>query len=380
MSLPFPRWRSVLVCSLFLALFGWQPCALAEDDSYACLRGGAWKGHIGNAPVTLSFEVAGVSELTGSSADQPIAPIGRYYYRDQWQDLLLVPDSRHSLRWNEVDPAGRVTGYWTLNCHARTLSGVWTSTDHKRSAPIEADIALDEEYMTAKVTPITPVVVPQRRMQDSRYELIAFPKLKSFYTIRLKGDSLGIRKINDNLWTDLLTNFREAMKCTVANQGYKVMKAGELFNYDVYNDVVALNRKYLVVSLGTQFLCPGNPHPYSDSRVSVFDLESGKAEQMKTWFALTYQDAPTKTGALGRLVRTQYDKQRGDVEDANECFNNVDYNVGWTYPSAAGMNFVVAADWYGASNCNEHVTIPFDQIRPFLSDAGRQKIGYFRSK
>ncbi|GAB7549951.1 hypothetical protein CS8_096640 [Cupriavidus sp. 8B] len=60
------------------------------------------------------------------------------------------------------------------------LSGIWTSTDHKRSAPIDANIALDEEYMTAKVTPITPVVVPQRRTQDSRYELIAFPKLKSF--------------------------------------------------------------------------------------------------------------------------------------------------------------------------------------------------------
>ncbi len=121
--------------------FGWQPCASADEDPYACLHAGVWQGSIGNAPVTLSFEISERSDEPPPSGSASLqAPFGHDYYRDQWQDLLLVPDKAVPRQWDEMDPAGRVTDHLSLTCRERQLSGVWRSADSGQSAPIEAKV------------------------------------------------------------------------------------------------------------------------------------------------------------------------------------------------------------------------------------------------
>jgi len=338
------------------------------------------EGVIGSTRITLSLDVGFglLTEWTGTTQDS--APVGRYYYRQQWQDLLLVPDRKQSFQWDEVDPRGRVTGRLALKCDGAKLTGVWRNPDGTRPTPIELRNAGRDRYIASKIQQANPVIVNQQGEHDNRYDEIALPRLMRLTTYRLTGESPGIRRINNALWKDLLSNADEAQKCTVANQGLQALGESALYNYDTYNAILAMNRKYVVVLLGTQFNCPGNPHPYSNSSVTVFDLESGEAEDMKTWFAQPYQDASKTDDSLGRMVMVRYFAKRGDEDDQIACSEHVDFDVAQAHPDADGMNFSVRSDSYGASNCNEEVSVPFDRVLPFLSEKGRRNIRYFQMK
>lgn len=378
---PLSRGLSAWVFCLLLVFSIWQSSVHAAENPYECLHSWATKkGAIGSTRVTLSFDVGRLMDFEQTGTAQDSAPLGRYYYRDKWEDLLLVPDRNVPFQWDEVDPRGRITGRLFLECHATTVTGVWRSADGARSVPIELRDADGDRYFAGKIQQASPVSVAPQGRHDDRYHEIALPWVKRLTTYHLKGKSAGIRRINDALWNDLLSNADEAQKCTVANRWHQAPGESPLYYYDTYNTILATNRKYVVTSLGAQFNCLGNPHPYSNSRVMVFDLESGEIEDMKSWFAQPYQDASKSDNRLWHLIMVRYFAKRGDEEDQIACSEHVDFDVARAYPNANGMSVQVASNWHGTGNCNEEVSVPFDKILPFLSEKGRRNIRYFRAK
>ena len=148
-----------------------------------CRDGQAWSGTIGDVPVMMEFDHVAWDNR----------PVGRYYYRQSLEDLILTPDPDKK-DWRETDADGTLTGRLTVSCDEKTLTGTWTSPDGKKTNPIHAEAA--KEYSKPRLDGMKVQYGPTRKVGSHRYDVVRVAGIDGVNGVRLLGDGAGISKIN----------------------------------------------------------------------------------------------------------------------------------------------------------------------------------------
>ncbi|MDK2126146.1 hypothetical protein [Parachitinimonas caeni] len=343
---------------LVLALTGAALPALGDD----CLTR-IWKGKVGDIPVMIAFESLGADSQIG----------GRYYYRNQMEDLLLIRDAPSVAQWKEVDPKGRVTAYLSLTCRGDELIGEWQAADGKRRLQITAYAANAETYSRQRFEAVRPRLVERLRFGANRYERIAVAEHASHLGLRLVGNGAGLARINQTLMQDFLAALDNDIQCRAQGRWMQ----GEQHSYENTSEwrVIAWNRTYVVIGSQSSGYC-GGAHPYSGSGAMTYDLETGQKVDISTWLTADYQQSISRDSKLWRTLIKRY---RSGSEYDEACIDSLEFSASMVWPTSSGMVFQPFAP-YALQFCIEEVEVPYSAIAGFLSPLGKSQVRRFQGR
>jgi len=337
-----------------------------------------WRGAIGATPVTLTFDIVSPRDITlGENAALPDRPIGRYYYRDGWDDLLLVPDPMREAGWKEVDPSGRVTGRLFVMCDGSQLSGRWESPDGKRSLRLQATSVRGERYSTVKLRGTSLIRHETTAESAGRWESVWYPQLESVSTVQLKDVGGGARKVNNFLFDEFVAKADDALRCLVLNQGATLLKDARDTTHRFIDKVgvVELNDRFVVLKTDAQEECAGETPDYSapEGTPALLNLSTGKIESTGSWF----RDDEVAVRGLEEQMKIAYMK----LEDVAlpDCLTSVDFDRSLGYPHNGAFHFFATKSVATDRSCDREVVLPVEAVQPFLSPTGRDNIRHFKA-
>lgn len=318
-----------------------------------------WTGAVGSAPVMIEFDTIG--------ADNTLA--GRYYYRNNMDDLLLIRDPANFSRWKEIGPKGQVTGYVTISCSGESLTGEWRSPDGLRTQQLNARPDPSHAYAKNRLDAIKPMVVARKSLSTFRYEQLEAKGQQSITGLRLVGDGSGIAKINEKLKREFLSAIDEDITC----RSYGRLSRGE--NHGFENEaewgVVAWNKAFVVVSASASGYC-GGAHPNFGSGASTYDVTTGDSEDVSSWLVEDYRKDISSASRLGKLLIQLF------LQEGNEpqCRDEIQLSGQVVWPTPKGMVFQTWAP-YASSACISDIVVPHSKITSYLSPRGKSKIQNF---
>lgn len=341
--------RFLALLSLAITLVAYSPVPANAED---CLDQ-TWKGTIGAAAVMMVFDSIG--------EDGALA--GRYYYRTSLEDLLLVNDSEKPGRWKEVDPKGKVSGYMTLNCNGKSLSGNWSSPDGSKTLPVSAEVQEGDTFSKPRLEGLKTKVMESGEAGGSKYEIFFAQGFDSVKGLRLAGDAKAVADINKTLMERFTGSLVEAIDCKAMGR----LQRGEGDNgytYELETSVIAWNRDFVVIGEKTSQYC-GGIHPLYGAGATTYNLQTGGEEDLSQWLTEPYRKEIPEDSPLGKLIMKTYNPDE-------ECLDAVEFSGDGIWPTPEGMIFRPSAP-YAATACIEDVTLSYESLAPFLSPAGKTK-------
>jgi len=348
---------------VLLPLFFFAQYAVAEENqtpsqNQDCLMR-TWKGAIGSVPIMMEF--------TDMGPNQTIA--GRYYYRTNLVDLLLVHDETEQARWKEIDSNGRETGRLTLTCTGNSLTGEWQSLDGARTLPISASAKPIYDYSKTRLDAVKHPVTERKAFAANHYELLKVQGYPMVTGLRLIGEGAGIAKINHGLMEDFISNLDNAMTC----QSYGRLSRGDDHGFEEESqwDIVAWNRAFVVIKYSSSGYC-GGAHPHSEWDATTYSLATGDHEDMSKWFVEDGVTDPT----LSEFLFTLYFPNSPGKEDQYDMECREVFQLDSRWPTSTGMSFHTGAP-YGQHMCIDDIVVPYQKLLPYLTPYGKTRVKYF---
>jgi hypothetical protein len=340
--------------SLATAFAGFACRADAQD----CIAR-TWKGTVGGVPVMMQFDYIG--------KDSSLA--GCYYYRSSIVDLLLVRDDARPDRWKELDPKGKVTGYLTLSCKENSLSGTWSSPEGSKTLPISAEVQPDDSFSKQRLAGLKTIVTKRGSTGKFAYELFTAQGFAAVKGLRLLGDGKAVADINSVLMDRFTDTLDDAITCIISGR----LRLGEDHNYyhEFEMSMIAWNKAFVVIGESDSQYC-GGIHPLYGSGATTYSLETGREEDVSQWLIDRYRKDIAKDSPLGKVIMEQYSQE-------DECADSIELSGDSAWPASTGMTFRPTAA-YVDTGCIEDITVPYKDLSPYLSPAGKTNVQAFQNR
>lgn len=359
-----------------LALLAAVPAA-AQTDPAPQPWEGVWQGTLGTYPVRLCL-----------SQRSETWSVGAYYYLSQLKTISL--DRQDDGSW--VEKAGSsdaVTGRWTLRASGNGLSGEWKQG--AKSLPlaltrVAADIANGacgtREFLAPRIQPVKLREAP-KALGKFAYRELTWDVGKGFPDVSLASLAYapvqpGDKAINAALRLDPARREGEAdyVSCYQGSLGSLGTDGDFSFGYAPRTATSA----YLTVTANAGGFC-GGAHPYAGYWWLTFDRKTGKKVDLGTWLTPAavprgdwFEDSAQRplSPAFRKLLLR---KLAIADSECREVVSDVEY---WTIGlDRTGLVFSPSLP-HVAQACGEDAAVPFAQLGPWLSAAG--KAGMARQK
>jgi hypothetical protein len=327
--------------------------AYAKEDCFAQV----WKGTVGTVPMVMEFQNEG----------EDAALVGRYYYRTSLVDLLLMSDGAKPGRWKELDPKGKITGFITLTCADKKLTGTWASPDRAKTLPIAAEAALSGSYSKTRLADLKPALVKREAIGKLKYELFKAPGVDEVRGIRLMDEGKPVADINGALMRRFMDKLDEDLDCKAV--GRWLCRDDDAYGGKLEMSMVAWNKGFVVIAEEHSQYC-GGLHSEYYSGATVYNLQTGRTEDISQWLVEQYRKEISKKSLLGKVIMKAY--TQGDT-----CRDSVEFTGEAAWPTADGITFLPSAS-YTESACIEHVNVPYKSMAPYLSPLGKTNVQLFQ--
>ncbi|MBK6802432.1 MAG: hypothetical protein IPG83_13395 [Novosphingobium sp.] len=360
-----------------LALLAAVPAAAQDAAAPPQPWEGVWQGTIGTYPVRLCL-----SQRSDSWS------VGAYYYLSQLKTIGL--DRRDDGSW--VEKAGSsdaVTGRWTLRPAGDSLAGEWQQGAKvlplaltRVAADITDGACGTREFLAPRIQPVKLREAPKTLARFAYRELTwdvgrGFPEvsLTSFaYSPVASGDKAILAALRlDPARPEGEADYVSCFQGALGSLG----KDGDFsFGYAPR----AVSAAFVSVTASAGGFC-GGAHPYADYWWLTFDRKTGKKVDLGTWLTPAavprgdwFEDSSLRplSPAFKRLVL-----RRLRFEDS-ECRTVVSeaelWNIGL---DRTGLVFSPSLP-HVAQACGDDAAVPFAELGPWLSAAG--KAGAARQK
>lgn len=316
---------------------------------------GVWSGTIGGIPISM--------EITET--------YGRYYYRENFSDLVLIPTNSLATEWQELDSKGKQTGRAYLSCNSGKLEGIWMSADKSKTLSINA---VSSASYDARRTARLPLKVQKTQTLGSRsIDTIAVNGTPALNTLRLRGEGPGIRQVNSLLQKELADIVTNHMICV--NMGYAAGRFQDPWGDERNQEPAFWVGNVLSVRSFYSGYC-GGAHPYHVQSYRTYDTSAGKAIPIENWLDSAYRKEIPLGSKLDAMVKSQMlggKKSPDDLPaDQRECAEealNKPAQISSIEKQGMGFDFLFP---YSMSACREDYVIPWRKIRPFLSEEGKR--------
>lgn len=325
----------------------------SADAAVPC--GGVWSGTLGGIPITM--------EITET--------YGRYYYRENFSDLVLVPTTSLATEWQESDSKGKQTGRAYFNCGAGKLEGIWMSADESKTLSINA---VSSTSYDARRTARLPLKIRKTQTLGSRsIDMIFVNGIPSLNALRLRGEGTGIQRVNGLLQKDLAGNVSSHLSCVAGS-----LATGRLedpWGEELDQQAVFWAGDVLSVQTSYGGYC-GGAHPYHGQSYQTYDTSTGKAIPIANWLDTAYRKKVDLESTLGKMIKSKLlggKKSPGDLPaDERECAEEALTNPAYiTAIEKQGIGFGFPFP-YAMSPCEMNYVIPWTKMRPFLSEEGKR--------
>lgn len=333
---------------------------------------GVWQGTIGALPVRACLQERSETHRNGS-----------YYYLSRLAPIPLSHENDGS--WAEENDSGR----WAVTAAGSRLTGTWRGGG--RSLPIaltRVAVAPNDEdpcgsaaYITPRLRP-SKVVAKQARKDGFTYTELVYDVGPSFPEVGISSFSYpptrpGDRAINAALRLDPAkpegdADYVGCMKMALAGGG----RDGD-FQLTYAPDLVT--PEYLSVAVNAGGFC-GGAHPDESLWHVLFDRVSGRKIDLSGWLTagavVPGGDEPGTsirriTPALRVLALKHFPFGRGEDADCREAIAGEDY---WELAlTRKGIAFTPSLP-HVIQACEDAAEVPFAELAPFLSPAGRAGI------
>lgn len=356
-----------LLCTLFLLFFGIT--AQAKNLQYA----GVWKGSIGDNKLMVCFTSSTFAE---------------FYYLRNLRGILLEPldmtPQKDTTRWKETNGLygddEKISGFWEVagikpGVAVKNLDLTWTSPDGKKQIPVKltkapvvtrpgipkSDICGANYYKPLEDD--LPHTSKELKFEGREYRSISTPAATVF---ELPASAPGSKNFNDhtrNLLKDAADEFYVCLR-----NGGKESVWGRGFEPLVWTD-----SKLVVKDWMSDVVCDQS-HGLAYEMYETFDLRTGKMIDTWTWVKQgdknsggeNKQKTPLKT--LLKKLKNQKPEQcmmGGDAFDIDD-----------PYAGKSGMVFRLS-HLNPMGLCEDTITIPYKQMMPFLTPAGKAAVAEF---
>ncbi len=328
---------------------------------------GGWAGRIGSYKVMVCIGTDGGSYLYAShAAKAPLALSAQDDAGRQWEE-------------QEQGPAGKVSGHWRLgDVSGRVLQGQWTDAAGKRSLPISLErvgepggcdfAALQRQ---AGLHPETVTSGKEAVRNGIHYRTIS----------ALDGSVNSIQLIDaggryDALNKKLRENFAKEISDGEECQAGSSLNNGLLgWSYSSGVEPVALHGgRWLTLRSSLDYYC-GGAHPDSGSFLQTVDVRSGAPLDIGRWIKMGKDGAlpASLSGMIGRQAMAQ--RGGGKDDDCAEVYASDDSAFSGYNMSLGAHGIVFQKELpHVVYACSEDVEIPFAQLAPFLTAAGKAEI------
>lgn len=359
-----------------LALIAAVPAA-AQDTSPPQPWEGVWQGTLGTYPVRLCL-----------SQRSETWSVGAYYYLSQLKTIGL--DRQDDGTW--VEKAGgsdAVTGRWTLRPSGNALSGEWKQG--AKSLPlaltrVAADLSdgacAAREFLEPRIQPVKLRETP-KALGKFAYRELAWDVGKGFPEVSLTSLAYapvqpGDKAINAALGLDPAKREGEAdyVSCYQGSLGSLGTDGDFSFGYAPR----AATSSFLTVTANAGGFC-GGAHPYADYWWLTFDRQTGKKVDLGTWLTPAavprsdwFEDSALRplSPAFKRIVLRRL--KFADSECRAVVSEAEYWNIGL---DRTGLVFSPSLP-HVAMACGDDAAVPFAELGPWLSAAG--KAGVARQK
>jgi len=324
---------------------------------------GVWSGTLGGIPISM--------EITET--------YGRYYYRENFSDLVLVPTNSLATEWQELDSGGKQTGRAYLTCKPGKLEGTWTSVDESKTLPITA---VSSQSYDARKTARLPLKVQKTQTLGPRsIDTIAVIGAPALNTLRLRGEEPGVRQVNNLLQKELAELVTNHMACVSA--GYAEGRFKDPWGDERSLEAAFWTGNVLSVRSFYSGYC-GGAHPYHAQSYQTYNTAAGKAIPIENWLDSAYRKEVPLGSKLDEMVKSQMlggKKSPDDLPaDQRECAQealNKAAQISSIEKHGIGFDFFFP---YSMSPCREDYVIPWRKMRPFLSEEGKRLLNDIERK
>ncbi|MCE5333097.1 MAG: hypothetical protein LLG06_00755 [Desulfobacteraceae bacterium] len=327
--------------------------AYAQEDCLAQV----WKGTVGTVPMVMEFQNEGEDAVL----------VGRYYYRTGFVDLLLMSDDAKPERWKELDPKGKTTGFITLTCAGKELTGTWASPDGAKTLPIAAEAVPSGSYPKIRLANLKPALVKREAIGKRRYELFKAPGVDDVQGIRLMGEGKPVADINDALMSRFTDKLDEHLDCKALGRWRG--RDDDTYGVKLEMSVDAWNKGFVVIAEEHSQYC-GGLHPVNYSGATVYNLQTGQLEDTSQWLVEQYREKISMESPLGKVIMKAYNRE-------DTCPDSVQFTGEAAWPTAEGITFLPSAS-YSESACIEPVSVPYKSMAPYLSPLGKTNVHLFQ--
>lgn len=321
-----------------------------------CLKQ-VWKGTVGTVPMVMEFQNEG----------EDAALVGRYYYRTSLVDLLLMSDDAKPGRWKELDPKGKTTGFITLTCADKKLTGTWASPDGAKTLPIAAEAAPSGSYSKIRLADLKPALVKREAIGNRKYELFKAPGVADVQGIRLMGEGTSVTDVNGALMERFMEQLDEHLDCKALGRWRG--RDDDTYAVKLEMSVDAWNKGFVVIAEEYSQYC-GGLHPEYYSGATVYNLQNGQREDISQWLVEQYREEISKESPLGKVIMKAYARE-------DTCPDSVQFTGEAAWPTAEGITFLPSAS-YSELACIEHVNVPYKNMAPYLSPVGKTNVQFFQ--
>jgi hypothetical protein len=308
---------------------------------------GVWTGTIGPAAVVTCFDF---DHWT-------------YYYVKVGVDIALV--ERKSGTWNEKSAGGPSTGEWLLSpSRGDSLNGTWKSADGKRVLPIRLRKHPGgvDEICEPRVYNVARVAATVRR--PGKQETIGWLTVQPFAA--LDSTITGLEIVGKEATLSPLRQALEKLNRKIIGEYFDCMtsstSAGTQLEFSGAIRPQAVTEHFVMVESSSSYDC-GGPHPDGDHDFFIFDRETGKVVDPKSWLT-------SRADLLGRKYWKSDDKECADAISKDTSFS--------VWPSKEGLVFEPSLPHVSAS-CANPVTVPYATLASKLTPAGRRAVEEFQA-
>lgn len=377
------------VAPAILALFLAAPAAAQHKPDWA----GVWDGRIGTYPVRLCIDAEG-----GPAS-------GAYYYRSQLEPIAITEedgeggwieksaDDQPSALWEFAEQTGdRLRGTWRQgrrNLPFDLSPVAWTAGEY--SGPCSSDAFLTPRIAGGEVVSEPAELDGWRYTAQSYHPPKHFAEEITLESFTFAPEQPGDGEILAELAKGLPTGSYQAtyLQC----MGDNIAVHGVDGNYSTTSKPVFVSDAWLTTIESYDIYC-GGAHPSHGFYYRTFDRRTGKEVDLAGWFneaGAEYQPSEGDEGyftILPPLVEViiemgPSDGEPGDgpaerelfLEECREALNTWSWRFGL---SSAGLLAVpVVPHAYGP--CRATFTVPWEELGPFLNDAGKAGLARLRA-
>ena len=195
----------------------------------------------------------------------------------------------------------------------------------------------------------------------------------SLQTFALDGSGEAVRRINAELGRSLAGDPPSWFECIQSSLSHSAFEG----SFDERIEPAMVTRRWLSVAHHWDGFC-GGAHPSSSNVYRTFDLATGAEIDLHDWFNATAvkrehleevdEDSKTLEPAFRDVILQGW---RAEASECDEVIRSAEYwNIGLTRDAlvfSPSVPHVVQACW-------EEFPIPFDRLRPFLTEEGAEHL------